>query len=41
MSGYTEHAALHSGEMLRGRAFIQKPFSPSELIAKLREVLDA
>ncbi len=41
MSGYTEHAALHSGEMLRGQAFIQKPFSPSALIAKLREVLDA
>jgi two-component system, cell cycle sensor histidine kinase and response regulator CckA len=40
MSGYTEHAALHSGEMLQGQAFIQKPFSPSALIAKLREVLD-
>jgi two-component system cell cycle sensor histidine kinase/response regulator CckA len=41
MSGYTEHSALLSGEMLRGHAFIQKPFSPTALIAKLREVLDA
>jgi two-component system cell cycle sensor histidine kinase/response regulator CckA len=40
MSGYTEHAALHGGEMLEGQAFIQKPFSPSALVAKLRDVLD-
>jgi two-component system, cell cycle sensor histidine kinase and response regulator CckA len=41
MSGYTEHSALHSGEMVGNQAFIQKPFSPMALIAKLREVLDA
>jgi two-component system cell cycle sensor histidine kinase/response regulator CckA len=41
MSGYTEHSALHSGEMLHGQAFIQKPFSPIALIAKVREVLDS
>jgi two-component system, cell cycle sensor histidine kinase and response regulator CckA len=41
MSGYTEHAALHSGDLLDGQAFIQKPFSPFALLAKLREVLDA
>jgi CheY-like chemotaxis protein len=41
MSGYTEHAALRSREMLRGQSFLQKPFTPSALVAKLREILDA
>jgi CheY-like chemotaxis protein len=41
MSGYTEHAALHCGELLRGHSFLQKPFTPSALVAKLREILDA
>jgi two-component system cell cycle sensor histidine kinase/response regulator CckA len=41
MSGYMEHAALHSGETLQGQAFIQKPFSPLSLVTKLREVLDS
>jgi two-component system, cell cycle sensor histidine kinase and response regulator CckA len=40
MSGYTEHAALHRDSMPPGQSFLQKPFSPSALLAKLREVLD-
>ncbi|MFA6029710.1 MAG: ATP-binding protein [Elusimicrobiota bacterium] len=40
MSGYTEHAAIQE-ELLASRAFIQKPFSPDSLAAKVHEVLAA
>ncbi len=39
MSGYTDHA-IGEGED-SGWAFLQKPFSPSVLRAKIRQVLDA
>jgi PAS domain S-box-containing protein len=41
MSGYTEHAALRQGLLTTRRSFIQKPFLPEQLCAKVREVLDA
>lgn len=41
MSGYTDHAAFHNGALPDGMNFIQKPFTPSALAAKVREALDA
>jgi DNA-binding response OmpR family regulator len=40
MSGYTDHAARHHGVLKEGAEFIQKPFSPEELAAKVRAVLE-
>jgi CheY-like chemotaxis protein len=40
MSGYSDHALLRSGAAARVN-FIQKPFTPTALAAKVREVLDA
>ena len=41
MSGYTEHAAV-SRDLLGGELpFLQKPFTPTALAQKVREVLDA
>jgi DNA-binding response OmpR family regulator len=41
MSGYTDQAALSNGDMERGAAFLQKPFSPRTLARRVRELLDA
>jgi len=41
MSGYTDTAVNRSDNLLQGAAFLQKPFTPTELAAKVREVLDA
>jgi FixJ family two-component response regulator len=41
MSGYTDKAMLHHGELDPGMAFLQKPFTPQTLASKVREVLDA
>jgi two-component system cell cycle sensor histidine kinase/response regulator CckA len=41
MSGYTDHAVLQSCLLQPGTHFIQKPFAPDTLAAKIREVLDA
>ena len=41
MSAYTEDAAINSGILGPGNAFIEKPFSPDELAGKVRQVLGA
>ncbi len=38
ISGYSEGAALHGGVLEPGLTFLQKPFSPSELLAALRNL---
>ena len=40
MSGHTQDVILKEG-IKKGAAFLQKPFSPTELAHKVREVLDA
>ena len=40
MSGYTDHAIVHSGMLEHDTPFIQKPFTPEALLLKVREVLD-
>jgi two-component system, cell cycle sensor histidine kinase and response regulator CckA len=39
-SAYTENAIIHQGLLNKGLALLQKPFTPSALARKLREVLD-
>jgi PAS domain S-box-containing protein len=39
MSGYTDDAIAHHGVLEPGIHFIQKPFSPEELVHKVREAL--
>ncbi len=41
MSGYTDDATFKNGDAGKGTAFIQKPFGPSTLACKVREVLDS
>jgi CheY-like chemotaxis protein len=40
MSGYTDAAAVGNRFIQPGSAFLQKPFSPDALKAKIREILD-
>jgi PAS domain S-box-containing protein len=40
-SGYTGAAIVEHGVLHEGLSFLQKPFTPSSLAAKVREVLDA
>jgi CheY-like chemotaxis protein len=39
MSGYTDNVIVHYGVLEEGAQFIQKPFSPERLAARVREVL--
>ena len=41
MSGYVRDAFLSKTELPPGTEFLQKPFSPSLLVRKVREILDA
>jgi two-component system cell cycle sensor histidine kinase/response regulator CckA len=41
ISGYTADVIADHGVLERGMAFLQKPFSPEELAAKVRDVLSA
>ncbi|MGZ3489258.1 MAG: PAS domain S-box protein [Isosphaeraceae bacterium] len=41
VSGYTSNAIVHYGVLDPGLWFLAKPFSLSELVAKVRQVLDA
>ena len=41
VSGYTDDAVIRHGLSEQGVNFLQKPFSPPELAAKVRDVLDA
>jgi len=41
MSGYTDDSVVQQGVIEQSVAFIQKPFRPSTLLQKIREVLDA
>ena len=40
MSGYTDKAIVHQGVLEAGIAFLPKPFTPSTLAGKVRQVLD-
>ncbi len=40
MSGYTDSAIVNSGILQKEVAFLQKPFTPAALAAKVREVLE-
>ena len=40
MSGYTDDAVLQHGVMTKEKPFLQKPFTPAALAAKVREVLE-
>ncbi len=41
MSGYTYNVIAQGGTLERGVSFLQKPFTPSALAEKVRDVLDA
>jgi len=40
MSGYTDRSILEEGVLNPGMPFIQKPFSPAQLVHKVRAVID-
>jgi two-component system, cell cycle sensor histidine kinase and response regulator CckA len=40
MSGYTGDASIDPGELQGGLGFLQKPFGPSAVVARVRQLLD-
>ena len=40
MSGYDNGSALEENQLVPNSGFLQKPFSPTILVRKVREVLD-
>ncbi len=40
MSGYSDNAIVRNGMLGESTAFLQKPFTPEELLRKLRHVID-
>src|SRR6476620_5775945 len=40
MSGYTDHPMVRRGVVNAGVAFLQKPFTPTVLVSRIREVLE-
>ena len=40
MSGYTDDALAHHNVLDAGLFFLEKPFSPSRLTRKVREIID-
>jgi DNA-binding response OmpR family regulator len=40
MSGYTSDVITHHGVLDEGISFLQKPFTPAALSARVRQVLD-
>ena len=40
MSGYTEDEIIHRGVMSKGLNYLQKPFAPAELVAKVKLALE-
>jgi DNA-binding NarL/FixJ family response regulator len=41
MSEYTDDAVVRDGLLARGSAFLLKPFTPSGLVRKVRDVLSS
>lgn len=40
MSGYTDHPMVRRGVVDAGVAFLQKPFTPTALVSRVRELLE-